>query len=475
MLKALKFDYRWYLGLLLALTFFKGVLWSIFTPIFQGPDEQQHYFYIQYIAEFGRLPDQRTIFFSNEVTKVFTALEFGKTFHTGLKQNFSEGISGLHEQQLRQIGFSDRKEGEIRELTPWSVRKYPPLYYFFGAFFYRLFYGLDFIERIYALRIVFLSLSLFTVYFTYRFTQEFFSDRIFSFSAATVVSFLPQFSFLSAVLNNDNLLIALISFLLALILSAFRHGIALRRMFILGLVGGFALLTKYQAIPIIIFCGGFVAFVYWRSGKTLFPDVFRLGAVFFLTVIAVSGWWYVLNYLQYHSLPGVLPNSSSVSGPTPGKLRELLVWGIIYVPLLLTDFLGEFGWGDIFLPDAYYMLFSFIVFMAFLGILYAFFFRKIPENIKIKFIFCAGLTISFFCFIFLFFLMGIYFEDFNFIFNQARMYFALLPVFATLFFLPATLLIPKRFQKILCFVVCFYFIAVNTLSLLNYLILGYYV
>jgi len=65
--------------LLLVLTFLKGVLWAIFTPIFQTPDEQLQYLYIQYLAEHKRPPEQQEVLlFPEESLDACRLLEFGK-------------------------------------------------------------------------------------------------------------------------------------------------------------------------------------------------------------------------------------------------------------------------------------------------------------------------------------------------------------------------------------------------------------
>ncbi len=50
--------YEWLLiALLLLIMLLKGVLWSLALPLWQGPDEEDHYNVIQFIGELGRLPD----------------------------------------------------------------------------------------------------------------------------------------------------------------------------------------------------------------------------------------------------------------------------------------------------------------------------------------------------------------------------------------------------------------------------------
>src|SRR3989338_9040783 len=118
----------WILAALLAVTLFKGLLWAIFTPVFQAPDENRHYLYIQYLAEFKKLPSQDVLFESNEVLKAYQYLEFEKIkHHPENKQNFIDGKSGEYEKELTTDSEVARRSGISSSHFRSTALLYPPL------------------------------------------------------------------------------------------------------------------------------------------------------------------------------------------------------------------------------------------------------------------------------------------------------------------------------------------------------------
>ena len=55
------------IALLVFIMLVKGILWSLAFPLWQGPDEDDHYAVIQFIAENGRLPDAADTYLPDEV------------------------------------------------------------------------------------------------------------------------------------------------------------------------------------------------------------------------------------------------------------------------------------------------------------------------------------------------------------------------------------------------------------------------
>ncbi len=152
----------------------------------------------------------------------------------------------------------------------------------------------------------------------------------------------------------------------------------------------------------------------------------------------------------------------------------MLGWTLLYIFMLITDFLGEFGWADIFLPDSYYVFFALLVAIALAGFIWVCLKKKIvPEQKKhlTFFLVSAGSL----CLMMLFlFLWTLYKTGFPGRFNQARSFFSVLPVIFILAFWPIEFLSSFRFRRILYTGIAFYFISVNFLSLYNYMIFGYY-
>ncbi|MBP6471987.1 MAG: hypothetical protein KA773_16180, partial [Chloroflexi bacterium] len=73
------FRQEWLLILLLfAIMLLKGALWSLAFPLWQGPDEDDHFAVIQFIGENGRLPDTADTFLPDEITRSRELADVGR-------------------------------------------------------------------------------------------------------------------------------------------------------------------------------------------------------------------------------------------------------------------------------------------------------------------------------------------------------------------------------------------------------------
>ena len=455
---------------LLSVTFIKGILWATFTPIFQAPDEPTHYLYIQYLAEFGRLPEREVFFYPDESAIVKNLLEFDKTRHTGMKPEYISGLTGVNEGKIESLAISQRTAGINQEHAYGIAQNYPPLYYVVGAVFYKIFYNSDFINRFFAIRICFLFLPILTVFLAYKIAFEFFHKEKAALTVATLVSFLPQYSFVSSVINNDNLLICASALFIYCSFRIINKGINNKRSVALGAAAGLALLTKPQAL-ILVLTGLLVIFILKR--KTAVPTLFKSALIIFFMSLSIAGWWYLSGLLEYGSFMGP---KTDILHPEGGHISFLFLAGyaILYVFMLITDFLGEFGWADVFLPDKYYSSFALLLVASFSGIIYLFFKKKLFSQHRDKLIFCLICILSFFVVILGLSIMAIVKVGYFGAYNQVRSYFPLLPLMFIILILPIEYLKNIKIKNAIYFLITLYFIAINLLSLFNYLVFGFY-
>jgi 4-amino-4-deoxy-L-arabinose transferase-like glycosyltransferase len=115
-------------------------------------------------------------------------------------------------------------------------------------------------------------------------------------AAAAFVAGVPKFSFLSAVVNNDNLvntLGALATLLVALLLGS--RAEAGRRWLVLclGIVSGALILTKLSAAPAVVALSVIGTFFVQSTDRR------RLALLFWSPVLAISGWWFIQNQVRY--------------------------------------------------------------------------------------------------------------------------------------------------------------------------------
>lgn len=125
--------------------------------------------------------------------------------------------------------------------------------------------------------------------------------------AAALTAFNPMLLFISASVNNDNLVIALNSLILWLTVLLLRDGFTARRTVMLAVLIALAALTKLSGLVLlpIVALGALIRV--WRGGKShsgTWRDLFRFGFTIAVAFLVIAAWWYVRNLTLYGELFG---------------------------------------------------------------------------------------------------------------------------------------------------------------------------
>jgi hypothetical protein len=120
--------------------------------------------------------------------------------------------------------------------------------------------------------------------------------------AAGITAFNPMFLFITASVNNDNLVTALNSLTIWLLLVMMRDGFDLRRSLLIGALVALATLSKLSGlvlVPAAALAGLWTAYRHqdWRG-------LFTLGALMAGIWLLLAGWWYWRNLTLYGELFG---------------------------------------------------------------------------------------------------------------------------------------------------------------------------
>ncbi len=222
-----------------------------FTPTFYAPDEQPHYKYIAYLAEHRSLPVQ-----------------------------------------------ASRTESPSND---WEYYQ-PPLYYLLLAPIYSVSQSMSLGTgaSVRLLRLPSIALLLVTIFFASRFLSMLrITDPYLRGITIGMVGLLPTYTFLSSVINNDNLLIALGSIIFSLLV---RPRITFWVSILIALLTGLALWTKmtaavYTALIVLALAGPAFA-----GGKVkLSPFQAAVSLAVAAVLWAPLGW---RNWMLYHSITG---------------------------------------------------------------------------------------------------------------------------------------------------------------------------
>lgn len=353
-----------------------AALYSLVTPLGEGPDEPGHAAYVFFLAREGRLPLQRAAPLLSDVP--------GEGHQPPLAYALAAPLVAWLPREERRFDlpgnprFTWAGGAELNAVAHGS-REYPP---WRGAVLaWRM------------ARFASVVAGAATVLFTYlaaravgRRLQIADQGSSFALVAAALAAFNPQFLFVSSLITNDALLTALSAALLWLTLSddgwlslAERRvsggggGVGAGRLSSLfggqwqaaaiGVVLGLALLTKQSALilaPITLFwclTPRFPGF-----GARLIRCLLAFGMA-----LALSGWWYARNWLLYGDPLGIAAFRAEFA-TQPFAFADPAAWAAA-LSQLHSSFWARFGWMNAAPPPWVIWLFAAIEVAAVAGLL----------------------------------------------------------------------------------------------------------
>ena len=324
---------------------------SFVNPIFEPPDELQHYQLVRYILDNRRLP-------SHESKPISLTQEW-----------FNQTPSGIHRPPLYYVLGSLLVAGikDPQEIPPrnhfWDHNskqanrdnKQQYLYNESQAFPYR---GTALV--VHTLRIWSVVLALGTVTTMWLLAIELWPSHPTKVATMLAIGVMnPMFLYISGSINNDNLIILCGTLCIWLSVRALRDNFAWNTTILIGLVWGCALLAKLNgtllAVPWII---SLTCTAIRRGNIRLFLSRF---ATTFGIALALSAWWFIRHYLIHGKL-FTLPVMGTWA--IRDQLGPAWIWhDIMY---LWTNLWGRFGYGQVVLPQIVYW-FTLILFLISIG------------------------------------------------------------------------------------------------------------
>lgn len=317
--------------LYLALALFYGVL----APPFESPDEVGHFFTAKYVADHGQLPvpdkqlSERYLYGQEGTQPPLYYL--GAALILRFSGVSTEDVWGYLRVNPHTTCGSPHLAGNkpflahdpARETFPWH----------------------DSILALHLLRLYSTALGLATVVGVYVTARLCFPRwPLVAPLAAALTGLNPQFLFVSAGVNNDNLLVPLCVWSLYLVLRTVHRGLTPATSLLTGLLAGLAALTKLGGLLLLPLGGAGLLIAAWvqrRERARIQPiSSFILHcSLFVLPVLAVTGWWYARNALLYADPTLIEHHLAIVSrrDPTPVSL-------ILHeVPSIFYSYWGRFS------------------------------------------------------------------------------------------------------------------------------------
>jgi 4-amino-4-deoxy-L-arabinose transferase-like glycosyltransferase len=354
---------------LLSAALLLGVVWALFVPPFQAPDEFAHVAYVQSLAERGALPGEvgRPLQ-SSEESLASTAANADQTAQQlAVKPEWSERRADQWLDRSAQFDARAREDGG----GPNPAGSNPPLYYLSLVPPYEAASGGDFFARLSAMRIASVLLLLITVTAVWLLAGTVFGPRRpQQLAAAALPALLPMVSFVSASVSPDSMLYALsaVAFWLGARVILARGGLI--DIVALCAVTGLAVLTKATAYALLPAVALAIVVGTWRAR----PELRRVVVVVLVAVAAfvvVVAPWLVIARVNDRPATGQLVGARPASDIDVRELGDYL-WQY-YLPRLpfqtryqpLGDYpqayetwfkraVGAFGWLEVRWPPAVY-------------------------------------------------------------------------------------------------------------------------
>jgi hypothetical protein len=319
-------------------------------PIFEGPDEIEHFRYIYALDTTQRLPDpyaQPRGEYHQAPLYYLLAWPIMRVLDSDLGDEFApfDGRLNPFYGSMIEITGNDNKNLYLhseREAYPYSRSRLA--------------------LTVHALRLFSVLLGALTVVISFFIARLVWpkapGKRIL---AVGLVAFWPQFVFLSSLINNDNLLILLATLTLWVTLTQIRDGVSWRNATYLGIILGALLLTKVSAIFIALPIA--VGFVRGSGDRRVWRYVLATLGI----MSAISGWWYVYNWVEYGDPTGTKAVLETWPEEVirPGTLA--LDVGIERISFAYSSVWARFGHGAVPVSRPLYVFFDALTGAALLG------------------------------------------------------------------------------------------------------------
>ena len=361
--------------LLLAIMLVKGAVWALAFPLWQGPDEDDHYAVIQFIGEQGRLPDEADLDLADEIALSRDLADVGRiNYRPEQRQSFSNTPEGPGEAALAALPPATRSSapqlGAVGKLLHAT-----PIYYALAAIPYRLVgYESDLLVRAMVQRLLVVLLSSPIVIAAYLLTRLLLPNQpLLRITVPVLVAFHPQLTQMTAVISVDGFFFLIYTLLIYLSVRVLQDGLTLRRTLAIALTFALGVLVKPTLNGFAPLVALVVAYEWWRRRGSR-ARVVWLAVLMNALILLPVGWWmqrsWRLNGDLFYFNP-VVEGHRIILNPfyDYGFFTHMAdyyrsVWGGIFV-----TWWAHFGWLDTALPPVVYTILRLLTFLAIAGLL----------------------------------------------------------------------------------------------------------
>lgn len=376
--------------------FLRGMFMTAIIPIFFGPDEDNHISTVQYKAELKHVSSGEAVLssqkyrYSEELIAALEATDFFKV--KPLSENIPEFANGQNngknEELFKAVHFERRNQFANPQITG-----YPPLYYALNVIVEKAAFDHDIITRVALMRMIAVSIGALILLCAFFIAREIGLTRAQAVLLTAIISFQPMFSFMSAVVNPDILLIFSFTLFTYASLLLLHHGLKKKAIFLLLLSVGIGLFTKGPAMILPLIATGIILYKL-RASKIIHGR--RAMIANSAILLCIGGLIFLTPIWEKYIQPYIL-NTTSHFSSLFNSVSEYLHQTVDYKHIVLQttiSYWGNFGWLDTPIDQRVAWFILGIEILAAVGIIF-FLIRKntIPRK-KFDVIFLVGMLFA---------------------------------------------------------------------------------
>ncbi|MBI5876965.1 MAG: DUF2142 domain-containing protein [Chloroflexi bacterium] len=314
-----------------------GAAYGLAAPVFEKPDEPQHFFFVREIAEGRGLPVQ----VEGRVDR--------------WQQEGSQPPLYYLLAAVLTAGFDASDWQSVSATNPYAVQGDPQTPGNRNVYLHSAadgFPGRGTVLAVYATRFVSLLFGAVGLLVTYLLARRVFPGRRgVATTAVAVQAFIPQFLFVSTAVSNDAFAALACGLVLFQAIRVVQGAARRRDDVLLGALVGIAALAKLSGAAM----GLVAALAIILYERQRIAAIVQRGIVSGGTALLVAGWWYARNWLLYGDLTGLnrMLAIVGIRNPPPD------LWQLLdETEGLRLSFWGLFGWFSILLPETLYLIYG---------------------------------------------------------------------------------------------------------------------
>jgi hypothetical protein len=344
------------LTLILALHTVLGISFGLATPVFEAPDEANHFLFVRYLQLYHVLPVQTLD--QNGPRAHHPPLYFllGAAVTAWVADAGGAGHIQLPDNPSLNFRYGDQANDHKTKFIHSAAERWPYRGQALSA---------------HVLRLLSTFFSALAVLFTYLMALELFPARpAVAWLAAALLAFNPMVLFMSGVVQNSTSALACSAFLLYMLSRWLRTGFTRARWAWLGVIFSAAVLFQVSGLTLAAAAGVALLYNAWRlsrpsqaAPRRFWPTLIQNGLIFSAPVLALTGWWFVRNQILYGDFTANKIVAALWSNQPIMPMEQV-------INLLLTGMVGRFGFGLIIqYADWIYQLCYLLAVLALLGLL----------------------------------------------------------------------------------------------------------